>query len=87
MLEIIDSRLADRIFGASNFFQVGILIMLGHISLVIPSDLALFFVFIISIVLNTDLLNPNLISIESKIYEENDDLCSAGISISMWQSI
>ena len=82
MSGIIGGWLADRIFGTSKaVFYGGILIMLGHIALAIPGNLALFFVSMVLIVLGTGLLKPNVSSVVGEIYAENDDRRDAGFSI------
>ncbi len=82
MSGIIGGWLADRIFGTSKaVFYGGILIMLGHIALAIPGNLALFFVSMVLIVLGTGLLKPNVSSVVGEIYEENDNRRDAGFSI------
>ncbi|ANU09757.1 amino acid/peptide transporter [Planococcus antarcticus DSM 14505] len=82
MSGIIGGWLADRIFGTSRaVFYGGVLIMLGHIALAIPGNLALFFVSMVLIVLGTGLLKPNVSSVVGEIYAENDDRRDAGFSI------
>lgn len=82
MSGIIGGWLADRIFGTSRaVFYGGIFIMLGHIVLAIPGNLAMFFVSMVLIVLGTGLLKPNVSSVVGEIYAEEDNRRDAGFSI------
>lgn len=82
MSGIIGGWLADRVFGTSKaIFYGGILIMLGHIALAIPGNLALFFVSMVFIVLGTGLLKPNVSSVVGEMYAEDDNRRDAGFSI------
>lgn len=82
MSGIIGGWLADRIFGTQKaIFYGGILIMLGHIVLAIPGNVALFFVSMVLIVLGTGLLKPNVSSVVGDIYATDDDRRDAGFSI------
>lgn len=82
MSGIIGGWLADRVFGTSKaVFYGGILIMLGHIVLAIPGNIAMFFVSMVLIVLGTGLLKPNVSSVVGDIYAENDDRRDSGFSI------
>ena len=82
MSGIIGGWLADRVFGTSKaIFYGGIFIMLGHIALAIPGNIALFFVSMILIVIGTGLLKPNVSSVVGDIYPENDNRRDAGFSI------
>ncbi|MBM7704144.1 peptide MFS transporter [Metabacillus iocasae] len=82
MSGIIGGWLADRIFGTSRaIFYGGILIMLGHIALAIPGNIALFFVSMFLIVIGTGLLKPNVSSVVGDIYSPQDNRRDAGFSI------
>ncbi|KZE37840.1 peptide transporter [Bhargavaea cecembensis] len=82
MSGIIGGWLADRVFGTSKaVFYGGILIMLGHIALAIPGNVALFFVSMVLIVLGTGLLKPNVSSAVGEIYPKDDHRLDAGFSI------
>lgn len=82
MSGIIGGWLADRIFGTSKaVFYGGILIMLGHIVLAIPGNLALFFTSMVLIVIGTGLLKPNVSSVVGDIYSPEDNRRDAGFSI------
>ncbi|WP_059173810.1 peptide MFS transporter [Bacillus sp. FJAT-27445] len=82
MSGIIGGWLADRIFGTSKaVFYGGILIMLGHIALAIPGNVALFFISMVLIVLGTGLLKPNVSSMVGEIYSEEDARRDSGFSI------
>ncbi|MEW9501115.1 peptide MFS transporter [Jeotgalibacillus marinus] len=82
MSGIIGGWLADRIFGSSKaIFYGGIFIMLGHIVLAFPGNLAMFFVSMVLIVLGTGLLKPNVTTVVGDIYSENDNRRDAGFSI------
>jgi POT family proton-dependent oligopeptide transporter len=82
MSGIIGGWLADRIFGTSKaVFYGGILIMLGHIALAIPGNVAFFFVSMVLIVLGTGLLKPNVSSVVGDIYAEEDNRRDSGFSI------
>ncbi|MGE8204824.1 peptide MFS transporter [Heyndrickxia sp. NPDC080065] len=82
MSGIIGGWMADRLFGTSKaVFYGGVLIMLGHIALSIPGNLAMFFVSMVLIVLGTGLLKPNVSSIVGEIYSEEDNRRDSGFSI------
>ncbi|RHW35710.1 peptide MFS transporter [Neobacillus notoginsengisoli] len=82
MSGIIGGWLADRVFGTSKaVFYGGILIMLGHIALAIPGNVAFFFMSMILIVIGTGLLKPNVSSVVGEIYSETDNRRDAGFSI------
>ncbi|RDU38292.1 MFS transporter [Neobacillus piezotolerans] len=82
MSGIIGGWFADRIFGTSKaVFYGGILIMLGHIALAIPGNVALFFISMVLIVLGTGLLKPNVSSVVGEIYSEEDARRDSGFSI------
>ena len=82
MSGIIGGWLADRIFGTQKaIFYGGILIMLGHIALAIPGNVALFFISMALIILGTGLLKPNVSSVVGDIYSEEDQRRDSGFSI------
>lgn len=82
MSGIIGGWLADRILGTSkSVFYGGILIMLGHIVLAVPSSQALFFISMVLIVLGTGLLKPNVSSMVGEIYSDKDNRRDSGFSI------
>jgi len=82
MSGIIGGWLADRVFGTSKaVFYGGVLIMLGHIALAIPGNIALFFISMVLIVLGTGLLKPNVSSVVGEIYSEEDERRDSGFSI------
>ncbi|SEJ69297.1 proton-dependent oligopeptide transporter, POT family [Bhargavaea ginsengi] len=82
MSGIIGGWLADRVFGTSKaVFYGGVLIMLGHIALAIPGNVALFFISMVLIVLGTGLLKPNVSSAVGEIYPKDDHRLDAGFSI------
>ena len=82
MSGIIGGWLADRVFGTSKaVFYGGIFIMLGHIALAIPGNVAVFFVSMVLIVIGTGLLKPNVSSVVGDIYAEDDNRRDSGFSI------
>jgi len=82
MSGIIGGWLADRLIGTNNaVFYGGVLIMLGHIALAIPGNVAMFFVSMVLIVLGTGLLKPNVSSVVGELYSEQDTRRDAGFSI------
>lgn len=82
MSGIIGGWFADRIFGTQKaIFYGGVLIMLGHIALAIPGNLALFFISMVLIILGTGLLKPNVSSVVGDIYSEEDQRRDSGFSI------
>ncbi|MBE1554709.1 peptide MFS transporter [Sporosarcina limicola] len=82
MSGIIGGWLADRVFGTSRaVFYGGVFIMLGHIALAIPGNIALFFVSMILIVIGTGLLKPNVSTIVGDIYVDGDNRQDSGFSI------
>ena len=88
MSGIIGGWLADRIFGTSKaVFYGGILIMLGHIALAIPGNVALFFISMVLIVLGTGLLKPNVSSIVGDIYSRRRSVVVIqDLVFSIWES-
>ncbi|GAA0412509.1 peptide MFS transporter [Paenibacillus motobuensis] len=82
MSGIIGGWLADQVIGTSRaVFYGGVLIMMGHIFLAIPGNIALFFISMVLIVLGTGLLKPNVSSQVGEIYSEQDNRRDAGFSI------
>ncbi|QTD41989.1 peptide MFS transporter [Sporosarcina sp. Te-1] len=82
MSGIIGGWLADRILGTSRaVFFGGVFIMLGHIALAIPGNIALFLISMVLIVIGTGLLKPNVSSIVGDIYSMDDNRRDAGFSI------
>lgn len=82
MSGIIGGWFADRLLGTSrSVFYGGILIMIGHILLAMPGNIALFFASMIAIVLGTGLLKPNVSSMVGELYVEKDTRRDAGFSI------
>lgn len=82
MSSIIGGWLADRIFGTSKaVFYGGILIMIGHILLAVPGNVTMFFMSMVSIVIGTGMLKPNVSSVVGEIYSEHDTRRDAGFSI------
>ncbi|MBH97606.1 MAG: MFS transporter [Rhodospirillaceae bacterium] len=73
--------IADRLMGAqSAVWAGGIIIMLGHFVLAIPSDV-IFFLGLIVIVLGTGLLKPNITAIVGDLYERDDPRRDSGFTI------
>lgn len=73
--------IADRLIGGQNaVWYGGIIIMLGHIVLAIPSD-STFFIGLILVVLGTGLLKPNIAAIVGELYEPGDSRRDAGFTI------
>lgn len=82
MSGIIGGWLADQVIGTSKaVFYGGVFIMMGHILLAIPGNVALFFIAMVLIVLGTGMLKPNVSSQVGEIYSEQDNRRDAGFSI------
>ncbi|NWL89536.1 MFS transporter [Paenibacillus sp. 79R4] len=82
MSGIIGGWLADQVIGTSKaVFYGGVFIMMGHILLAIPGNIALFFIAMVLIVLGTGMLKPNVSSQVGEIYSEQDNRRDAGFSI------
>lgn len=64
--------LADRLFGSQKaVWYGGIIIMIGHIVLAIPSEFS-FFIGLIFVVLGTGLLKPNIGAMVGQLYDAKD---------------
>lgn len=64
--------IADRLIGGQRaVFYGGIIIMIGHIVLAIPSQ-STFFIGLIFVVLGTGLLKPNISAMVGELYENTD---------------
>ena len=73
--------MADRLMGAQKaVFYGGIVIMLGHFVLAIPSTNA-FFIGLLLVVLGTGLLKPNVSAIVGELYPQGDPRRDSGFSI------
>jgi len=73
--------LADRLIGGQKaVWYGGIIIMIGHIVLAIPSD-ETFFIGLILVVLGTGLLKPNIGAMVGQLYSEEDKRRDSGYAI------
>ena len=73
--------IADRLIGAQRaVFAGGIIIMIGHFVLAIPSTQA-FFLGLILVVAGTGLLKPNVSAVVGDLYPQGDPRRDAGFSI------
>jgi len=73
--------MADRLLGAQKaVFYGGIVIMIGHFVLAIPSTQA-FFLGLIFVVAGTGLLKPNVSAVVGDLYPQGDPRRDAGFSI------
>ncbi len=73
--------IADRLIGGQKaIWYGGIIIMLGHIILAIPSDNT-FFIGLIFVVLGTGLLKPNISAVVGQLYSIEDQRRDAGYAI------
>lgn len=73
--------LADRLLGGQKaVWYGGIIIMIGHIILAIPSDYS-FFIGLIFVVLGTGLLKPNISAMVGQLYSEEDVRRDSGYAI------
>ena len=73
--------IADRLLGAQAAVWIGgIVIMLGHFILAVPS-VSLFFLGLIVIVLGTGLLKPNITAIVGELYELDDPRRDSGFTL------
>lgn len=73
--------IADRLIGGQKaVWYGGIIIMLGHIVLAIPSDTT-FFIGLILVVLGTGLLKPNIGAMVGQLYSAQDTRRDAGYTL------
>lgn len=73
--------LADRLFGGQKaVWYGGIVIMIGHIILAIPSD-GTFFIGLVFVVLGTGLLKPNITTLVGQLYSPEDARRDSGYAI------
>ena len=73
--------IGDNILGQQKtIFYGGIIIMLGHLSLAIPS-MNFFYLGLILVVLGTGLLKPNISAIVGGLYENSTQMREAGFTI------
>ncbi|MGM0481363.1 MAG: peptide MFS transporter [Pseudomonadota bacterium] len=73
--------IADRLLGGQRAtWYGGIIIMLGHIVLAIPSE-ASFFIGMILVVLGTGLLKPNITAMVGQLYGSDDDRRDGGYTL------
>jgi len=73
--------IADRLIGGQRaIWYGGIIIMLGHISLAIPSD-ETFYIGLILVVLGTGLLKPNITAAVGQLYDRDDARMESGYAL------
>jgi POT family proton-dependent oligopeptide transporter len=73
--------IADRLLGAQRaVWYGGIVIMLGHFTLAIPS-IPTFYLGLMFVVLGTGLLKPNISAIVGELYSSGSSACTAGYTI------
>jgi POT family proton-dependent oligopeptide transporter len=73
--------IADRLLGSQRaIWSGGIVIMLGHFTLAIPSVTA-FFAGLVLIILGTGLLKPNISAVVGELYGEDDPRRDAGFTL------
>ena len=73
--------IADRLLGGQRaVWYGGIIIMIGHIVLAIPSDQT-FFIGLVIVVLGTGLLKPNIGAMVGGLYASNDERRDSGFAI------
>ena len=81
LLTLPGGWLADRIFGTrKTIWYGGIMIMLGHFTLAIPSIMT-FYLGLVFIVLGTGMLKPNISTIVGELYPEGGARRDAGFSV------
>ena len=81
MMSLPGGWIADRLIGQQTaVLWGGVLIMLGHFSMAVPS-LTTFYLGLLLIVLGTGLLKPNVSAIVGQIYAPDDVRRDAGFSI------
>lgn len=73
--------ISDRLLGGQKaVWYGGLIIMIGHIVLAIPSDKT-FFVGLVLVVLGTGLLKPNITAMVGGLYASDDDRRDSGFAI------
>ena len=73
--------IADRLIGGQKaVWYGGIIIMIGHIILAIPSDYS-FFIGLITVVLGTGLLKPNIGAMVGQLYSDTDVRRDSGYAL------
>lgn len=73
--------IADKIIGQRNaVFYGGILISIGNLLLVFPSEIS-FYIGLVTVVLGTGLLKPNVSAMVGQLYTEGDSRRDAGFSL------
>jgi POT family proton-dependent oligopeptide transporter len=73
--------IADRLLGAQrSIWYGGIVIMLGHFTLAIPS-VTTFYIGLLLVTLGTGLLKPNISAVVGELYEANDARRDSGFTI------
>ncbi len=81
VLAIPGGWIADRLLGAQRaIWYGGILIMLGHFTLAVPSVYA-FFLGLLLVVLGTGLLKPNISALVGELYQSEDERRDAGFTL------
>ncbi len=81
LLALPGGWIADRLLGAQRCIWFGgIVIMLGHFTLAIPSPYA-FFVGLLLVALGTGLLKPNISTVVGELYAPGDPRRDAGFTI------
>lgn len=81
LLSLPGGWVADNIWGQKRaVFVGGVIIMFGHISLAVPSDIT-FYLGLVLIVLGTGLLKPNVSTMVGDLYPEGGARRDAGFSI------
>src|SRR5690625_5048531 len=82
MTGVIGGWIADRLLGTQQtVFYGGVLIMIGHIVLALPSGTIALFVSMFLIVIGTGLLKPNVSNIVGDLYSPQDLRRDSGFSI------
>lgn len=81
LMSIPGGWFADNVLGTRRSVLIGgIIIALGHFSMVVPS-IYTFFAGLVLIVLGTGLLKPNVSALVGSLYAENDERRDAGFSV------
>ncbi|HEY4100028.1 MAG TPA: peptide MFS transporter [Gemmatimonadales bacterium] len=81
LLALPGGWIADRVLGArKSVFWGGVIIMLGHISLAVPS-INSFYLGLVLIVIGVGLLKPNISTMVGQLYAPEDERRDAGFSI------